>query len=1053
MVSAGFFTNDARLRGLAGKFKSEGMEELANKFHARSGADDATGRDYHMASMRAATSRTQRAYEALENVIDDKVAMSRVRDLLTNPNGAVRAKPAEVEAARAVSKLLKETIDYRKDAGESIGEVTEGYFPRILDNELVVKGRDKFLAAAEKLYRGIGAPDAKASADAWYERIFDSYSGLDGGLDHVSGANGGIGTSTSKAREFGKQADVLLKDFYNQDTFGTLAAYFTGSAKRAEYNRRFGKPGREGSPERLKWEKEHGDKNQMQELFGRIKAEVKASGEDASDYQAVLESVMKSNLGQMGTKNPFARNAISYLHAWNQLGKMDRSMVTSLGELTMGFIRGGPKYGFTFMKDSVGEFGRQLAKADPSDSARWAEALGISNDAMVNQVLTSRIDAEGSSAGVQKMLAGFYKGIGLHQYTEATRIASVKMGRKFVSDLAHDLKSPKARTRSRASFYLKELGIKDPEAFGSQLRASEPKMQDVLEDRDGIASEYGTALNRFVNQTIMVPSRAEKPTWAGHPVGSLFFSLMSYSYGFKKNVLDRGGRLGIEAFKQKDPALLLPALGLSVMAAFQGLNDTYLRPAIFGSNYDFSKETPTEMMLRVSDRAGLTGALSPFVNAIKAVKYDRSVLESMSGPVVGSLGSAVQKVAIEPFTDRNSPNTNTAERNAAIAFYDAVIDPMTDAFAASRLKGAVRSGVILGTGDKKGGLLFADKDMAIDAMAGEKERWKEQRAIFYEDMANCFAAQKDFANAYSFSGRYQALQDTLLNEENTRHINEMNVLYESEQKQKQIVQLNEDVNKGTMANLQSIKERNYLLLSSLLLLALLAVIFISFRNSRIKSTTLNEQNNMIEKALADKEVLLKEIHHRVKNNMQIVSSLLDLQSISIKDSEAAEAMKDGKNRVQSMALIHQNLYQQDNLKGINAKDYVEQLLMNLKDSYSNARHPVDIKTDIQDLNIDLDTMIPVGLILNELITNVFKYAVPLVQSPRLEIRLAEMNNTLYIKVKDNGPGFAELADIKTAKTFGLKMVRAFAQKLKAKMEVENNQGAIVELFITKYKIV
>jgi len=339
------------------------------------------------------------------------------------------------------------------------------------------------------------------------------------------------------------------------------------------------------------------------------------------------------------------------------------------------------------------------------------------------------------------------------------------------------------------------------------------------------------------------------------------------------------------------------------------------------------------------------------------------------------------------------------------------------------------------------------------ALAGEKERWKEQRAIFYEDMANCFAAQKDFANAYFFSGRYQALQDTLLNEENTRHINEMNVLYESEQKQKQIVQLNEDVNKGSMANLQSKKERNYLLLSSLLLLGLLAVIFISFRNSRIKSATLNEQNKVIEKALADKEVLLKEIHHRVKNNMQIVSSLLDLQSISIKDSEAAEAMKDGKNRVQSMALIHQNLYQQDNLKGINAKDYVGQLLMNLKDSYSNARHPVDIKTDIQDLNIDLDTMIPVGLILNELITNVFKYAVPLVQSPRLEIRLAEINNTLYIKVKDNGPGFAELADIKTAKTFGLKMVRAFAQKLKAKMEVENNQGAIVELFITKYKIV
>lgn len=721
MVSAAMFTNDARLRGLAGKFKSDAIEELANKFHARAGADDAVGRDYHMATMRAATSRTQRAFDALGDLVEDKAALLRIRDLLTQPKGSVRSKPEEVAAARDLAALLKETIEYRKDAGEKIGEVTDGYFPRIMDVEAVVKGRDKFLKAAEKLYAGIGAPDAKASAAAWYDRLFDTYAGLDGGLDHVSGANGGVGTSSAKAREFGKQADVLLKDFYNQDVFGSLAAYFTGSAKRAEFNRRFGKPGREGSAERLKWEKDHGEKTQWEELVERMKDDVRASGGDPAGFERVIQNVMKSNLGQMGTTDPFARNAVSYLHAWNQLGKMDRSMVTSLGELTMGFIRGGPKYGFTFMKDSVGEFARQIRKAAPSDAARWAEAVGVANDAMVNQVLTSRIDAEASTAGVQKMLAGFYKGIGLHQYTEATRIAGVKMGRKFISDLSHDLESSSARTRNRAAFYLKELGVKDPVVFGKQLRAAEPKMQDVLEDRGGIASDYGTALNRFINQTIMMPSRAEKPTWAAHPVGSLMFSLMSYSYGFKKNVLDRGARLAIEGVKAKDPAMLLPAMSLSIMVAFQAANDTYLRPYLFGSNYDFENETPTEMMMRVADRSGLTGALSPVINAIKAVKYDRSLLESLSGPVIGSVANAVQKVAVEPFTDRNSPNTNTAERNAAAAFYDAVIDPMIDGFAAARLKGIVRSAAILGTGNRDGGLLPADRDAVIDEFAGEKE--------------------------------------------------------------------------------------------------------------------------------------------------------------------------------------------------------------------------------------------------------------------------------------------------------------------------------------------
>lgn len=336
-------------------------------------------------------------------------------------------------------------------------------------------------------------------------------------------------------------------------------------------------------------------------------------------------------------------------------------------------------------------------------------------------------------------------------------------------------------------------------------------------------------------------------------------------------------------------------------------------------------------------------------------------------------------------------------------------------------------------------------------IAGESGRWKEQLATFYENMANCFASIKRFDEAYKYSREYKSLQDTLLNEENTRHINEMNVLYETEQKQKKISQLSDDVTKVNIANKQSIKERNYLLLSSLLLLALLVVIFISYRNSRIKTARLNEQNILIEKALSDKEVLLKEIHHRVKNNMQIVSSLLDLQSISIKDSQAAEAMKEGKNRVQSMALIHQNLYQHDNLKGINAKDYIGQLLMHLKDSYNVAASSVDIKTDIDDLNIDLDTMIPIGLMMNELITNVFKYAVPQASNPQLDISLKEKDKTLYLKIKDNGPGFAVPDNIKTTKTFGLKMVRAFAQKLKARINVENNNGALIELFITKYK--
>lgn len=232
--------------------------------------------------------------------------------------------------------------------------------------------------------------------------------------------------------------------------------------------------------------------------------------------------------------------------------------------------------------------------------------------------------------------------------------------------------------------------------------------------------------------------------------------------------------------------------------------------------------------------------------------------------------------------------------------------------------------------------------------------------------------------------------------------------------------------------------------SLLLLLAAGAILYL-YRNQRKK-------NSLIQKQADDLQVLMKEIHHRVKNNMQIVSSLLDLQSISIKDTQAAEAVKEGKNRVQSMALIHQNLYSEDNLKGIRAKQYISNLLQNLCDSYSISNDKVKIHADIEDLNLDVDTMIPVGLILNELLTNSFKYAFNENRTGLLEIQLVEQQNNLQLKVKDNGPGFPGELDAKTAKSFGLRMIRAFAQKLKAGIEIKNENGALVELRITKYAI-
>ncbi|MBL7740295.1 MAG: hypothetical protein JNK14_13855 [Chitinophagaceae bacterium] len=248
------------------------------------------------------------------------------------------------------------------------------------------------------------------------------------------------------------------------------------------------------------------------------------------------------------------------------------------------------------------------------------------------------------------------------------------------------------------------------------------------------------------------------------------------------------------------------------------------------------------------------------------------------------------------------------------------------------------------------------------------------------------------------------------------------------------------------ARLQKEKRTRWILIAGTGLLLVMGISVLAlYRKQKAKNTLIQKQANEL-------EVLMKEIHHRVKNNLQIVSSLLDLQSHTIADSQASEAVKEGKNRVQSMALIHQNLYSQGNIKGIKVKEYIHNLLRALCDSYNITNDKITIHMNIDDLNLDVDTMIPIGLVFNELVSNSFKYAFRDNRAGRLNIQLNEEGQQLLLKVSDNGVGFPEGLDVKSGKSFGLKMIRAFAQKLKAKLDIYNNQGAVVEMRISKFKM-
>jgi two-component sensor histidine kinase len=240
------------------------------------------------------------------------------------------------------------------------------------------------------------------------------------------------------------------------------------------------------------------------------------------------------------------------------------------------------------------------------------------------------------------------------------------------------------------------------------------------------------------------------------------------------------------------------------------------------------------------------------------------------------------------------------------------------------------------------------------------------------------------------------------------------------------------------------KVRQQLLAGASLLLLSGVTIFFMYRKQRIK-------NRIIQKQADDLQTLMKEIHHRVKNNLQVISSLLDLQSLSIKDKHAAGAVREGKIRVQSMALIHQNLYNEGNIKGIVMEDYVRKLVENLFNSYNIQKDKIQLVTDIDQLNLDVDTVIPLGLIINELISNSLKYAFKDKEHGEIYVGLKESNKQLELLVKDNGCGFPPNWNKIQNNSFGYGLVEAFAQKLKAKLDIYNNGGACVSMNISRYK--
>ena len=235
-----------------------------------------------------------------------------------------------------------------------------------------------------------------------------------------------------------------------------------------------------------------------------------------------------------------------------------------------------------------------------------------------------------------------------------------------------------------------------------------------------------------------------------------------------------------------------------------------------------------------------------------------------------------------------------------------------------------------------------------------------------------------------------------------------------------------------------------------ILLGILAVLFYNrFRLKKkssealtFKNIEIEKQNDLIQVSLSEKETLLREIHHRVKNNLQIISSLLNIQSDNIDDPTLLSNIREGQNRVQAMSLIHQNLYQSEHLSNVDIENYLKELVVYLSEMFEKEGKKIEVEVNANHIEFDIDTAIPLGLIVNELVSNAYKYAFENQENGKIKIDIMALNDIEYeLNVNDDGKGLPTDFDPSKSKSLGLKLVKILSKQLRGKFSSSSDKGA------------
>lgn len=320
----------------------------------------------------------------------------------------------------------------------------------------------------------------------------------------------------------------------------------------------------------------------------------------------------------------------------------------------------------------------------------------------------------------------------------------------------------------------------------------------------------------------------------------------------------------------------------------------------------------------------------------------------------------------------------------------------------------------------------------------------------YKQAYRVDSARGDLASAIINYKLYKVYNDSSLSVSKTREVNQLNVQYETEKKNRDIEVLKKEgeLQQGVLDKTRL--TRNLMIVAVVLLLIIVGLLFNRYRLKQKSNHKINEQNNSLQRLVKEKEWLLKEVHHRVKNNLHTIIGLLESQAAYLRSDEAVKAIRDSQHRVSAMSLIHQKLYRTESFSVTNMRNYIHELALYFNDTI-NTGAKINFIIDVDNVDFDLSYSVPVGLILNEAITNSIKYAFPGKEKETITISMKHVSGEEYLLViADNGKGLPPGFDPQKSHSLGMSLMNGLSEDIRGGFAISNNNGTEIRIrFIYK----